>query len=64
MKLTIESTDRVVMLGGVPARVFSGRTAGGLQLECLVTRILPEPPKPRPETIEMQPAGRDAYAPA
>lgn len=34
MKLTIESTDHLTYLGGVPVRVWKGRTEGGV--ECLV----------------------------
>jgi hypothetical protein len=53
--LIIESTDQVLMVGDQPARVWRGRTAGGLPLVCLVARITPGR-EPRPETIDMKPA--------
>ncbi len=45
MKITIESTDRIVtarLPGGmdeVPARVWEGSTESGIPVQCLVTRI-------------------------
>ncbi len=43
MTITIESTDRIIQLttqaGTVPARLWEGRTASGIKVECLVTRI-------------------------
>ena len=39
MKITIESTSKVVELNGVPARIWEGRTASGIPVHCFVTRI-------------------------
>lgn len=39
MKITIESTIRMAMVNGVPARVWEGTTASGLPVVCLITRI-------------------------
>lgn len=46
MRITIESTDRVVTIvpggvdvGGVPARVWEGHTEKGVPVAVLVTRI-------------------------
>lgn len=39
MKITIESTERVVEVNGVPARVWEGVSEGGVEVFCLVTRI-------------------------
>jgi hypothetical protein len=39
MKVTIESTMRVVTVNGVPARVWEGSTEAGVAVTCLVTRI-------------------------
>lgn len=43
MKITIESTSRVVTLsdgkGEVPARIWEGETPGGVKVICFVTRI-------------------------
>jgi hypothetical protein len=54
MKITIESTGKVVMLviGGidVPARVWQGETADGVivPVQVFVTRIAPEIPESNP----------------
>ena len=45
MKITIESTDRIVQLltrpgaEPVPARLWEGETDSGIQVQCLITRI-------------------------
>jgi hypothetical protein len=39
MKLQIESTDRVVTIDGVPARVWEGTTESGIPCICFVTRV-------------------------
>jgi hypothetical protein len=39
MKLTIESTNRLVTINGVPTRVWEGTSEGGVAVICLVTRI-------------------------
>ena len=39
MKLTIENTDQVVEINGVPARVWEGKTESGIKVSCLITRI-------------------------
>lgn len=39
MKLQIESTDRIVLINGVPARVWEGTTEGGVPCLCFVTRV-------------------------
>ena len=42
MKITLESTSRIVQVNGVPARVWQGTTASGVRVVCLVTRIAVE----------------------
>lgn len=46
MKITIESTDKVVLLatetGDVPARLWQGKTDSGIPVMCFITRIAPE----------------------
>ena len=48
MKITIESTDRIVQLHNsygeysVPARVWVGETESGVPVHCYVTRISPQ----------------------
>jgi hypothetical protein len=39
MKITIESTDKVVKLNGVPARVWEGKTSTGIPMHCFITRV-------------------------
>lgn len=39
MKITIESTDRLVEVNGVPARVWEGKTESGIGVVCCVTQI-------------------------
>ncbi|HEV7717204.1 MAG TPA: hypothetical protein VGO53_16520 [Steroidobacteraceae bacterium] len=43
MKITIESTDEVVLIrtptGTVPARVWEGESDGGAKVICMITRI-------------------------
>jgi hypothetical protein len=39
MKITIESTSKVVTLNGVAARIWEGHTASGIPVHCFITRI-------------------------
>ncbi len=39
MKITIESTTKIVEIDGVPARVWEGQTESGIPVYCLVARI-------------------------
>lgn len=39
MKITIESTTKVVEVNGVPARIWEGATDIGIPVYCYVTRI-------------------------
>lgn len=39
MKATLESTDRVIEVNGVPARVWQGVTAAGVPFVALITRV-------------------------
>ena len=40
MRITIESTSKMVELNGVPARIWEGRTESGIPVHCFVTRIM------------------------
>lgn len=57
MKITIESTDKVLELAGndggalVPARLWEGHTEDGTPVFCFVTRIAPAIPEPLPPAI-------------
>lgn len=39
MKITIESTSKIVQLNNVPARIWEGKTESGIPVHCYVTRI-------------------------
>jgi hypothetical protein len=39
MKITIESTNEMVEVNGIAARVWEGKTELGIAVQCLVTRI-------------------------
>lgn len=39
MKITIESTTKIVTADGVPCRVWEGATESGIQVACLIPRI-------------------------
>lgn len=39
MKLTIESTSRIVTLDGLPARIWEGKTESGIGVICFVSRV-------------------------
>ena len=42
MKVTIESTDKIVDLNGVQARIWDGKTDSGIHVHCFVTYISPQ----------------------
>lgn len=39
MRVTLHSTTRLVMLNGVPARVWEGATDSGIPVHAFITRI-------------------------
>ena len=39
MKITLESTSQVVLIAGVPARIWEGHTESGIAVHCAITRI-------------------------
>ncbi len=57
MKIEIESTTKIVMLvidgHDVPARVWQGKTAEGIPVQCFITRIAPEIHKNNPQIDAM-----------
>lgn len=57
MKITIESTSKIVMLvlgdNEVPARVWQGATESGIPVQCFITRIAPEIPQSDPRHGEL-----------
>lgn len=57
MKITIESTTKIVELlsdgARVPARVWQGQTESGIPVQCFITRIAPEIPRSDPRIDEL-----------
>lgn len=39
MKITIESTTKIVQVNGVSARIWEGYSEGGVPIHCYITRI-------------------------
>lgn len=39
MKITLQSTTKLVHVNGVPARIWEGHTDSGIAVHCYVTRI-------------------------
>lgn len=39
MKITVESTTRIVTVNGFPGRVWEGKTESGIEVIVLITRI-------------------------
>lgn len=46
MRVTLESTSKVIHIDGVPARVWEGITDGGVSCFAFITRIAPSMPDP------------------
>jgi hypothetical protein len=54
MKLTIESTSKVVELNGVPARIWEGETESGIKVHCFITRVAHEKDETRTEQFQRE----------
>jgi len=39
MTVTLTSTNKVVKLNGVPARIWEGHTQSGIKIHCFITRV-------------------------
>jgi len=58
MKITLESTSKIVMLkpdklsDGVPARIWEGQTESGIKVHCFITRIAVNKNEPRIHEFE------------
>jgi hypothetical protein len=39
MKITLESTSKIVELNGVPARIWEGKTDTGIEVHAFITRL-------------------------
>lgn len=54
MKITIESTNKVVELDGVPARIWEGKTDSGIKVHCFITRIAIDKNEVRTDEFERE----------
>jgi hypothetical protein len=54
MKITIESTEKIVDVNGVPARIWEGQTESGIPVHCFVTRIAVHKDDPRQEEFQKE----------
>lgn len=54
MKITIESTSKVVQLNGVPARIWEGQTDTGIKVHCYITRISIDKDEPDASQFEKE----------
>ncbi len=52
MTLTIHSTEKIVELNGVPARIWEGETDSAVFVTCFITRIAVD--KSYPEEVHKQ----------
>ena len=54
MKITIESTTKIVSLNGIPARIWEGETASGIKIHCYITRLAIDENEKRTEEFEKE----------
>lgn len=54
MKITIESTTKIVELNGVPARIWEGETESRIKVHCFITRIAIDKDEKRNKEFEIE----------
>jgi hypothetical protein len=54
MKITIESTEKMVKLNNVPARVWVGESESGIKVIAFITRIAVDENEPRQEEFQRE----------
>lgn len=68
MRITIESTTKIVMLsdgsGEIQARVWEGVTESGIPVHCFITRLAPTIPRDDPRQAEFQRQLQEQQAPS
>jgi hypothetical protein len=52
MKITVESTSKIVELNSIPARVWEGHSENGMAIHCFITRVAVRPDEP-PERVAL-----------
>lgn len=53
MRITIESTTKIVELNGIKCRVWEGMTTNGIKVHCFIPRIACDIDEPRKEEFEV-----------
>ncbi|HMI86815.1 MAG TPA: hypothetical protein VK550_22130 [Polyangiaceae bacterium] len=64
MRITLESTTKVVEVNGVPARIWEGATESGIPIHVYVTRVAVEEQQKHHEEFERQLQTHRAPSPA
>ena len=54
MKVTIQNTSEVVMINGIPARIWEGESESGIKVHCYITRIAVAEKETRLEDFERE----------
>ena len=54
MKIEIQSTEKIVHLNKVPARIWEGTTDSGIKVHCYVTRIAVDKDEPNQEQFQKE----------
>lgn len=62
MKVTLESTTKIVELNGVPARLWEGKTDTGIAVHAFITRIAVD--KDEPDTQQFETELRECIPPS
>lgn len=39
MRITIESTSKIVQVNGIPCRIWEGQSENGVDIHCFITRV-------------------------
>lgn len=54
MKVTLQSTTKLVTLNGVPARIWEGQTESGIKVHAYITRIAIDMNETRTDEFETE----------
>lgn len=54
MQIQIHSTEKIVTLNGIPARIWEGITDSGIKVHVYITRIAVENDEPNTEQFEKE----------
>lgn len=54
MKITIESTSKIVTVNDVPARIWEGQTESGIKVHCYITRIAIDKDEPNASQFQRE----------